>query len=109
MTDLLPCPFCGSRALMRLYGYRHWIQCADCVAQSGDELTEADAVAKWNSRHGMVGRDAGDTELVRDALERHRHYLVRRVDRPSAKPDGADAHALARLHGLQAHLGFVNR
>lgn len=55
-TDLLPCPFCGSDAVVArdFTGLvRYWsVQCKneDCLARSGYHLKARSAMEQWNKR-----------------------------------------------------------
>ena len=53
MTELLPCPFCGGEARLDTSGPRiagRWVYCCGCGAVGGLRMTEAEAVAAWNTR-----------------------------------------------------------
>ena len=66
MTELKPCPFCGSAALHGINAYRTgiFIGCSkDCLISPSVELnTEAEAITAWNHR-------PADESLVRKVLE----------------------------------------
>jgi Lar family restriction alleviation protein len=51
MTELKPCPFCGSRKT-RLQGcsYAYWVTCEECEASIGVYITEEKAIEAWNKR-----------------------------------------------------------
>jgi len=53
MTDLLPCPFCGSPArtdLLPHAGGPGWVQCSSCEIDQYMSDTLEEAVARWNTR-----------------------------------------------------------
>lgn len=69
MAELLPCPFCGGKAifgcefgLTQMHYYR---RCADCGARgpssAEDEGGQARAEAAWNKRTDGVGVDRHQT------------------------------------------------
>jgi len=55
MSELKPCPFCGSTCL-EIYGNkcqgkgRYWVACVICGAQLYTTQTREAAVAAWNKR-----------------------------------------------------------
>ncbi len=54
---VLPCPFCGSENIViSNWGlWRGW--CQECLGKSDDQLSQADAIRKWNTRPAPpVGR-----------------------------------------------------
>ena len=52
MTELLPCPFCGSEADIVVYGAtgEHTVECLECGAEGATEYDEAKAIEAWNTR-----------------------------------------------------------
>jgi len=54
VSDLLPCPFCGEVASLRLFDRlsapEAWVVCGRCNASSGWYSTEERAIAAWNRR-----------------------------------------------------------
>ena len=56
--DLLPCPFCGGRAVLEKMGWPHHVYCTECGAKvtsiKYDFEGEAEACEKWNRREVYV-------------------------------------------------------
>ena len=54
---VLPCPFCGSENIV-ISNWGLWrVWCQACLGKSDDELSQADAIRKWNTRPAPpVGR-----------------------------------------------------
>lgn len=79
VTELLPCPFCGSEELMHGSDYPGWdgrettgnVQCGNCDAFTLQD-TEADAIAAWNTRlaHSLPSQadETSGERVLREAL-----------------------------------------
>jgi len=55
MTDLNPCPFCGSKRVRMLYSYvrpEHWCWCLECKTEGPKFDTADEAEMAWNLRAG---------------------------------------------------------
>ena len=54
---VLPCPFCGSENIV-ISNWGLWrVWCQACLGKSDDQLSQADAIRKWNARPAPpVGR-----------------------------------------------------
>ena len=52
MTDLKPCPFCGSEDYPEIEFNGHWYQvaCVGCDAAGASFIPERDAITFWNTR-----------------------------------------------------------
>ena len=57
MSDLKPCPFCGSKRVeIRRFWFhpddllKHCVYCPDCDSPSCDSDTAEEAASKWNRR-----------------------------------------------------------
>lgn len=47
---VLPCPFCGSENII-ISNWGLWrVWCQECLGKSDDQLSQADAIRKWNTR-----------------------------------------------------------
>ncbi len=51
LSDIvLPCPFCGSENIV-ISNWGLWrVWCQECLGKSDDQLSQADAIKKWNTR-----------------------------------------------------------
>ena len=49
MTELKPCPFCGSKNVADMNG---WVQCLNCNATGPDNFDHLRAIEAWNRRAG---------------------------------------------------------
>lgn len=54
---VLPCPFCGSENIV-ISNWGLWrVWCQECLGKSDDQLSQADAIRKWNTRPALpVGK-----------------------------------------------------
>ena len=54
---VLPCPFCGSENIV-ISNWGLWrVWCQACLGKSDDQLSQADAIRKWNTRPASpIGR-----------------------------------------------------
>lgn len=53
MTELLPCPFCGSGDVEAFHSRTtrtHWIVCNNCAGAGPDKVTQELAIMWWNTR-----------------------------------------------------------
>ncbi len=52
MSNLRPCPFCGSKAGTKIIGaVLHTVVCEKCNASCDVLRTKTDAITAWNTRH----------------------------------------------------------
>lgn len=86
MTNLIPCPFCGSSD--DLHEFDEWGLCGDCGARGPISVNGA-AGELWNTR----ARDPALDELEEWLVEWLQHSPYRKV--------GAIASALAKLRELR--------
>lgn len=55
MTELKPCPFCGSKKI-RIWTCNEtisdsaWCQCESCLVSTSEEDTDEEAIEAWNRR-----------------------------------------------------------
>ena len=100
MTDLKPCPFCGSEAEMKHevspeFGDIYNVQCECLRAQTQLYRTEAEAIAAWNAR---AERTCEEIVCCRDC-EHYEDYggcCMRRYQPMAVTPDGFCAWAERR-------------
>ncbi len=50
MSDLLPCPFCGSRAEIKVGGYTKYVMCLGCEVMGSNLSDDAELISQWNRR-----------------------------------------------------------
>jgi len=52
LTDLKPCPFCGSKAELLNMGedFPHIVVCTNCGSAGATYETEQEAIEAWNKR-----------------------------------------------------------
>ena len=52
MTELKPCPFCGSKKIQDNYDWGYfWVECKDCKCKGPDSFEDYEkALQKWNRR-----------------------------------------------------------
>lgn len=53
MSNIKPCPFCGSSKTVLCLGDYDWmVECEDCTATGPFVDSEKEAIALWNKRSG---------------------------------------------------------
>jgi Lar family restriction alleviation protein len=61
MSELKPCPFCGSKdimieeSLLLVIEQHFWCTCGECLASTKEGTTEKEAINIWNTRVGELG------------------------------------------------------
>lgn len=65
MTDLKPCPFCGSNETDPINGDRCWIACLTCWAEGPSADTPEDAAERWNNRSVPEGYYLVKREIIK--------------------------------------------
>ena len=81
MSNLKPCPFCGSKATLRGgNGGASWIICDNdtCRATQGIGVTDFDAIKLWNTRPAEDALKA-EVERLKDALLNIKNRLFERT------------------------------
>ena len=52
-TDLKPCPFCGSVAIVWMQaGHAHYLECSHCGGRIRPHIDKAEAIEAWNRAMG---------------------------------------------------------
>ena len=59
MEQLKPCPFCGSKARVNIFGNEYQISCDNCccdvLPNTWLYFTEEEVIEAWNTRRGEIG------------------------------------------------------
>lgn len=68
---LLPCPFCGGAAKLKVTAFsrpaQRWVECSDCGGSSSAYVSAESAQAAWNSRKEERAHfDAGFQAALRE-------------------------------------------
>lgn len=74
---VLPCPFCGSENIV-ISNWGLWrVWCQVCLGKSDDQLSQADAIRKWNTRPAPpIGR-CGECKYSREPTKQDYEELDR--------------------------------
>lgn len=96
-TRLLPCPFCGGKAALRMSwmedGHRYRaVECVECGATTPGNYSEVgdQSTWDWNARTpeqaiaATLGSGTLTAEQVRETVEKHWHDLPDEYDMPEA-------------------------
>ncbi|MDO4953350.1 MAG: Lar family restriction alleviation protein [Synergistaceae bacterium] len=80
MTNLKPCPFCGSKDLraVKFTNNHASVVCDKCFTYGPESKNEAAAIKTWNRRRTMTNREWLNT-LTDEELAKHIE-CIRRVD-----------------------------
>ena len=74
---VLPCPFCGSENIV----ISNWglcrVWCQVCLGKSDDQLSQADAIRKWNTRPAPPIGKCGECKYSRKPTEQDYEELDR--------------------------------
>lgn len=50
LNKLLPCPFCGGKAIISMHLPYYNVGCLDCESSSGETFSRDKAIKLWNTR-----------------------------------------------------------
>lgn len=66
MSNLHPCPFCGSTDLHPAprIGYPVWVECNRCEATGPQKLTAREAEQGWNDRAAITIQGDGSAQII---------------------------------------------
>ena len=74
---VLPCPFCGSENIV----ISNWglcrVWCQVCLGKSDDQLSQADAIRKWNTRPAPPIGKCGECKYSREPTKQDYEELDR--------------------------------
>lgn len=94
MTDIMPCPLCGSdrtcsepwsRQYVRFDGSdgtaTFWrVSCEDCRCETGSYRTEAEAIRRWNTRPEQQQLKAGTFEDIAKEIAKALAEIMRKKE-----------------------------
>ena len=63
MSEIKPCPFCGSLATLHAEGWGYHVRCnydRNCGAVGPFKVLKANAIAAWNRRQEAASQDEGE-------------------------------------------------
>ena len=80
---VLPCPFCGSENIV-ISNWGLWrVWCQACLGKSDDQLSQADAIRKWNTRPAPpVGR-CGECKYFNHFFNAVGHCMIHSQEKDS--------------------------
>lgn len=74
---VLPCAFCGSENIV-ISNWGLWrVWCQECLGKSDDQLSQADAIKKWNTRPAPPIGKCGECKYSREPTKQDYEELDR--------------------------------